>query len=241
MTETYVLPPRGPLGFQDGQLEALKWIALASMFLDHFGRHLLGWGQDTWVFALGRIAFPLFAVVLALNLARDGDRARRSARTAVRLGLWCVVAVVPSVWARGEPQTVNVLGTLALGAALCWAIASPAHWAARGLAIVAVTAASWWVEFGLAGVFLVGAMFLWCTQRQIEAALLAALPLLLTALQNASFGGVPALLGTLAGVPIALLVRQMPMRMPRLKLAFYLVYPVHLALIGALKGPPPLL
>ena len=61
-----------PLSFSDGQLEALKWIALASMFLDHFGRHLLGWGQETWVFALGRIAFPLFALVLALNLARAG-------------------------------------------------------------------------------------------------------------------------------------------------------------------------
>jgi hypothetical protein len=61
------LPASARLRFTDGQLEALKWIALASMFLDHFGRHLLGWGQDTWVFALGRIAFPLFAWVLALT------------------------------------------------------------------------------------------------------------------------------------------------------------------------------
>jgi len=129
-----------PLRFSDGQLEALKWIALASMFLDHFGRHLLGWGQDTWVFALGRIAFPLFALVLALNL------------------------------------------------------------------------------------------------RQPEAALLALVMFLLTAWLNASFGGWPGLLGTLAVLPIAWGVSLLPLSVPRLRLAFYLVYPLHLALIGALKA-----
>src|SRR5215212_1508190 len=101
----------GPFGWSDGQLEALKWIALASMFLDHFGRHLLGYGQETWVFALGRVAFPLFVLVLALNLSRPGDRTARAPRTARRLALWCVVAVLPPVWARGEPMLVNVLGT----------------------------------------------------------------------------------------------------------------------------------
>src|SRR3954465_9533777 len=93
-----------PLSFTDGQPEALKWIALASMFLDHFGRHLIGYGQDTWVFALGRIAFPLFSLVLALNLSREGDPPARAARPALRLGAWCAVSVLPSIWARGEPM-----------------------------------------------------------------------------------------------------------------------------------------
>jgi TraX protein len=115
-----------PLGFTNGQLEFLKWIALATMFLDHFGRHLLGYGKDTWIFASGRMAFPLFALVLALNLAREGERAARAWRTAKRLAVWCAVAVLPSVWARGEPMLVNVLGTLGLGATLCWTIASTA-------------------------------------------------------------------------------------------------------------------
>lgn len=229
-------PLHGPLGFADGQLEALKWIALASMFLDHFGRHLIGYGQDTWVFALGRIAFPLFSVVLALNLSREGDRAARAARTAVRLGIWCAVAVLPSIWARGEPMMVNVLGTLGLGAALCWVIASPGPMAPRLAVAFAVAVASRWVEFGLAGVFMIPAIYLWCTERKPEAAALAAVLYLMTAWFNASFGDWPALLGTLSGVLIAWGVRQLPLEVPRLKLAFYLVYPVHLALIGALKS-----
>ena len=223
------------MDFTDGQLEGLKWIALGSMFLDHFGRHLLGYGQDTWVFALGRIAFPLFAIVLALNLARRGDRAARAARTARRLALWCAISVAPSIWARGEPMLVNVLATLGLGAALCWAFASAARLTLRLAVCVAIALASSQVEFGLAGVFLIPAIYLCRTGLQPAAAILAALLLFATAWLNASFGGLPALIGTLAAVPIAWGVRGLPVSVPRLQLAFYLVYPLHLALIGALK------
>lgn len=225
-----------PLGFTDGQLEALKWIAMALMFLDHFGRLLLGYGVDTWVFALSRAAFPLFAIVLGLNLARPGQQAARAARTARRLALWCLVAVPPSIWARGEPLLVNVLGTLALGAALCWALAaSGPAWARLALALLAMVAANW-VEFGLPGVLLIPAVYAWATSGRAEAGLMALLLLLVTGWLNALFGGWPALLGTGASLAIAGTARQLPVRVPRYKLAFYLVYPLHLALIGALRA-----
>ena len=53
---------------------------------------------------------------------------------------------------------------------------------------------------------------------------------------NVSFGGWPALWGTLAVLPIAWGVSRLEVSVPRLRLAFYLVYPLHLALIGALKA-----
>ena len=225
-----------PLSFSDGQLEALKWIALASMFLDHFGRHLLGWGQDTWVFALGRIAFPLFALVLALNLAREGDRAARAARTA-----------------RGSPYGARCRCCPRSGRGVnrrwstCWA-----HWAwARPCAGPSPARRLWpgalWSAWpsrsrrsgsnsGLPGVFVIPAIYLWCTQRQPEAALLALVFFLLTVWLNTSFGGWAGLLGTLAVLPIAWGVSRLAVSVPRLQLAFYLVYPLHLALIGALKA-----
>ena len=224
--------------YTDGQLELLKWVALASMFVDHIGRHLLGAGYSTWEFGLGRIAFPLFVLVIGLNLARPGDRAARAARTTQRLAFWCVVSLVPSVMARGEPQMINVLGTLGLGAALCWAIESRATIPLRVLACLAVAVASNHVEFGLAGVFLVAAIYLWQAHDEPGAALVAVLLFLATAWLNRTFGGVYGLLGTLACVPIALLARQVPARVPRLKLAFYLIYPLHLALIGVAKRMP---
>jgi hypothetical protein len=228
-------PPRAPSGFTNGQLEFLKWIALASMFLDHFGRHLLGYGNETWVFALGRIAFPLFTLVLALNLAREGERAARAARTARRLALWCLISVPPSIWARGEPMLVNVLGTLALGAALCWALSSGARLAWRATLGAAVVFASPYVEFGLAGVVLIPGIYLWSTSRAPVAAVVAATGFLMTGWLNVSHGGVPALMGTLVCLPLAWAVSHLPVSAPRLKLVFYLVYPLHLALIGALK------
>jgi hypothetical protein len=226
-------PP--PLGWTDGALEAMKWVALASMFVDHFGRHLMGHPQDGWVFALGRIAFPLFALVLGLNLARAGDRARRAARTATRLAVWCAIAVLPSIWARGDPWVVNVLGTLGLGALVCWALESDAPLALRLAVCVAIAAAASFVEFGVAGVFLAPAVYLAASRRDPGLAVLAAVLLGAVAWLNASFGGMAALAGTLAGVGLALAVRRSPLRVPRAQWFFYVTYPLHLALIGAMK------
>jgi hypothetical protein len=224
-----------PRTYSDGQLELLKWIALASMFIDHFGRHLLGVADATWVFGAGRVAFPLFAMVLGLNLARPGDRAGRAARSTLRLAIWCAISVVPSVLTRGEPGVVNVFGTLGLGAALCWVIESRAAMPLRVAACIGIGIASAHVEFGLPGVFLVGTIFMWRAQQCPEAALLAILLLLATAWLNSTTGGLYGLFGTLACVPMAWMVRHMPARVPRMKLLFYFIYPIHLALIGVAK------
>jgi hypothetical protein len=232
----HAAPSRAPLGFADGQLEAIKWLALASMFTDHIGRHLLGWPQDSWVFAVGRLAFPCFAFVLGVNLARTGDREHRAGRTALRLLGWGAVSIAPSVWARGDPQVLNVLVTLGLGAALCWAVEGTAHWLWRMLATLAIAAAAWFAEFGVGGVFLVPAVYLACAHRHAGFAVVALLLAVATAALNAQFGGPPAFAATLACLPLVALVRALPVAMPRWQLFFYLLYPAHLALIGALKS-----
>jgi TraX protein len=228
-------PHPAPLGFSNGQLEALKWIGIGSMFCDHIGRHLLGMPHESWAFIAGRLAFPLFALVLAVNLAREGDRAERAARTTVRLSLWGAVAVLPSIWARGDPMMLNVLFTLALGAAVCWALESAGPVWLRALACLAIAAASWLVEFGTAGVFLVAAVYLWSTQRGSGLAFVVLLLLAATGWLNALFGGWASFFSTLAAVPVAWLVRQVRLPVPRLQHLFYIVYPVHLAIIGWLK------
>jgi hypothetical protein len=220
----------------DTQLETLKWIALGSMFIDHFGRLLLGHPDDGWVFAAGRLAFPLFCYVLALNLARDGDRVARAWRVARRLAIWAAVSVPPSIWARGEPWLLNVLATLSLGAVLCAVIAMQGRVVLRAAITVAVALASWYVEFGTAGVFLIPAIYLWATERRPEATILAMLLLSLTAWLNAMFGGGWAFAATLATAPLAWAIRSTAFGIGRHKLSFYIVYPAHLALIGALKA-----
>lgn len=231
---TLATPLAARPGFSDSQLECLKWIALASMLLDHVGRLWLGHPSTGWVFAGGRLAFPLFALVLGFNLARPGGQATRAARTARRLALWCAVSVLPSILARGQPATINVLGTLGLGAALCWAFAAQAAPGRALLVSAAALAASWHVEFGLAGVLIVPMAWL-ARQGQREAPWLLLLLVLLTGWLNAQAGGLPAMLGTVAALPLASLVSRLPLRVPRLGRAFYWFYPLHLAVIGLYK------
>jgi hypothetical protein len=218
----------------DGQLEALKWIAVASMFIDHFGRHLFDWSQESIVFGAGRLAFPLFVLVLGCNLARPGDRAARAARTTVRLAIACAVSTPAAIWARGEPQLVNVFGTLAIGAALCWVLATTGHLAWRAALCGLLCAAANHVEFDVMGACLVPAIYLWRAHDRREAAAFAAVLFLALAHLNGSFGGPNGYLGTLTVLPVAWAVAHLPLRVPRMRWLFYAIYPLHLALIGAL-------
>lgn len=227
-------PPQR-LAITDGQLESLKWIALASMVLDHVGRLWLDYPARSWVFAGGRLAFPLFAIVLGLNLARPGDQAARAARVARRLGLWCAISLVPSVLARGHPLLVNVLGTLGLGAALCWAFAASPRPAVTFTLCALVLVACAHVEFGLAGVLLVPMAWLAQTGRARDGSWLALVLVALVGLLNQRAGGLPALAMTLAALPLLALARHLPLRAPRLGRAFYWFYPLHLGVIGLLR------
>lgn len=66
-----------------GARELLKWIALLAMTGDHVAKVVFG-GYVPVVGELGRIAFPLFALVMACNLARPGADLRRSIRRLLR-------------------------------------------------------------------------------------------------------------------------------------------------------------
>lgn len=79
-TRTWPATLRAPaLAFTDGRLEAVKWLALLCMLLDHVNKYLLA-GAEPALFALGRLALPLFGFVLAYNLARPGALARGAYR-----------------------------------------------------------------------------------------------------------------------------------------------------------------
>lgn len=222
--------------FTDGQLELIKWLAMVSMFIDHFGRHLFGWGEETVVFGAGRLAFPLFALVLACNLARPGDNTARAKRTALRLALACAVATPAAIWARGDPTQINVFATLGLGAALYWVFSSASYREWRMLFCVLVAIAAWYVEFALIGVVFVAAIALWRFKPQLKTAALAAVGFLALTCFNAFFGGVYAIVGTLAVLPLVWAVSYVPIVLPRMPWFFYAIYPAHLALIGALKA-----
>ena len=108
-----------------GTLEALKWLALLLMTLDHVNKHLLH-ASVPELFAAGRLALPLFGFVLGYNLARPGALASGAyLRTARRLALFGSIATVPFIALGGLGWgwwSFNIMATLLVATLCAWLI-----------------------------------------------------------------------------------------------------------------------
>lgn len=75
---TYLLQAYGTLlklHLTRSQQDVLKWLAVVIMPLDHSNRTL--WTYHPWVMAIGRLAFPLFAFLIAYNTTLRGVQLRK--------------------------------------------------------------------------------------------------------------------------------------------------------------------
>lgn len=97
--------------------EWLKWLALVLMTGDHVNKVLFA-GQLPWLTEIARVAFPVFAVVLAYNMAREGADYQRQWW---RLLCWGIIAQPFHAIAFGYALPLNVLLTFSLAVAVIWA------------------------------------------------------------------------------------------------------------------------
>lgn len=219
--ETAVARLRSP---DSGAVETMKVLGLAAMICDHWNRIVLD-SQALGLTMVGRVAFPLFAFVLAVNLARSTiDRGDYF----MRLVLWGVLTQPIYIWATGS-QNLNILITLAVGLQLVRAFetlgaAGPKHdrrsaWIHLGVTLAASLA----VDYPLLGPLLVLVLHAWLRRPTVDRGLfvLAVLAALNT---DAAF-----VLPTLAAVAVAWTVALLRPPLPRLRWAFYIVYPGHFA------------
>ena len=145
-----------------------QWLALATMTVDHLTRYVLpaGWELGWAGSSIGRIAFPLFAAMVAWHGLFNTRNPLRYARRILVIGL---VAQLPYMMMprASDALVLNVCFTLAAG--LAWGAAlrdllarqrrgelSP-PWLALG---VAASLAVWylagdWVEYGHRGLLLI--------------------------------------------------------------------------------------
>ncbi|MBF8222028.1 TraX family protein [Halomonas sp. 328] len=229
-----------------------QWLALLTMSPDHLVRHLLGPESALawWPESLGRLAFPLFAAMVAWH---DYHTSRDPLRYARRILLIGGLAQLPyALMPRPEaPYVLNVCFTLAAG--LAWAhwakgaLAQWAHgessalarsllpWAGLVLSLGAWWALGFWVEFGHAGLALVPALMLALSQQAAppEQRWIAGLPALaIAALLNP---GIQASAFALAGVLLAWAMAgaglpRVPWPLPRWLWRAW--YPGHFALLA---------
>jgi hypothetical protein len=214
------------------QQEALKLLAFALMVLDHVA---VVWPDLPGALVLrsvGRLAFPLFAYLIAYNLI---IRRVDPARYYWPLLLLAVVSQLPAIWALGSFK-VNIYGTLLAGVMVWRIITAPAwgHWL-RGVILgvmlgLFLAAGAVLLDYGVLGVLLIPALALLLRQPGTGTVWLVGLVLfLLNPLWWWSV--VPLLL-----VPVVMLFagfRGIP-RFPRW--VWYAAYPAHLLALGVLAA-----
>jgi len=195
--------------------ELLKWIAVVFMTCDHVAKIICG-GYVPGLSEAGRVAMPLFALVMAYNLAQPEADVAKSVR---RLFLWGLFAQPVHALAFGYWLPLNILLTFALSAAVIFA-AVHRNWIALAFAAVVLPA---FVDYQWAGVGFVLLAWLWFRGGP-HIAVVAAFAAICWFNGN---------LWALAAIPVALMLARSTAPVPRTRWAFYGYYVGHLALLAA--------
>ena len=215
-----------PLTLSSGTLEALKWLALLLMTIDHVNKHLLH-ASVPELFAAGRLALPLFGFVLGYNLARPGALASGAfPRTAGRLAVFGSIATMPFIALGGLAWgwwPFNIMATL-LVATLCAWLIEVGGWTRIALACVVFVLGGSLVEFWWLG--LAACLFSWAYCRRPSWRLLVLWTASLVALYVINRN-----LWALAALPLIFAAGHVRLSVPRGRLGFYVYYPAHLAVL----------
>lgn len=195
--------------------EVLKWLAVILMTGDHFAKVVYG-GYVPGLSEAGRVAFPLFALVMAYNLAQPGADVAKSVR---RLGIWGLIAQPVHALAFGYWLPLNILITFSLSAAAICA-AQQRKWFALALAAAVLPL---FVDYQWSGVAFVLVTWLGFRSGGPLLVLAAFAPL-------CAFNGN---LWALLAVPVSVSLCRVSLSVPRGRWAFYGYYVGHLAVLGA--------
>lgn len=204
-----------------GTLEALKWVALVAMVADHVNTVLLGRSVG-WLYDVGRIAMPLFCLVLGENIARAGADLDALRRRLLAVGVVCIPLTAWTING-GNVLPLNVMLTFALAVAV-WRdqVAGGLVWTALAVPLAL------FVDYQWSGVALVVAAAWWARAGGTAAALAVGAALLAICLYN---GNGWALVG--AGLFFASYGQRW--QVPRVRWLFWWFYPVHLAVLAGLE------
>ncbi|MND55656.1 TraX protein [compost metagenome] len=221
-------------------LDLVKWTAMLTMVADHL-RFL--WPGADGLFVVGRLAFPLFCLAIAVNVGRARGGALYTRGNLRYLGLMLVFAVLSEPayrWLDSGSPTFSVMPTLVLGLLVAWGVHHPLM-SARVLGFAGLLAGWLFSEqlmYGLPGVMLPGA---WLMARR-QGGMAWLLPCLLAMGGNLTNSWlrehllapitVLTLIAAALAIPVGLLLlRHDDWRVPAVGRWGYLFYPVHLLVI----------
>jgi hypothetical protein len=213
----------------DGTIEALKWLALVAMTSDHINHALFKW-QLPVMSQFGRIAMPLFGLVLAYNLARPHALQKGiHGRVMARLAIFGILATPFYIGAFEKAKWVplNILFTLMLATGIIYLIEKGGFYREL-LAITLFIIGGIFVEYIWFGLGYCLAAWYYCKKPCLWRLLLWVCSTAGLYYANDNFWA-------LAALPIIFMATKQNYKMPRLRLAFYIYYPLHLAILLLLK------
>lgn len=213
----------------NGTLEGLKWLALLLMTLDHINKYLFN-GTLSYLYEAGRLAMPIFVVVLAYNLARPGQLEKKVyQRTMMRLAVWGAIASVPYI-ALGTVFTnwlpLNILFTLLALTSTAYFIERGNLVAAWGIFLVSGALVEYWwpcLIFGLAT---------WSYFKRPDF-FSASIAIIACASLDFINGNSWAMIVFI----IVFSATHIDLKMPRIKWFFYIYYPLHLCILWLIRIP----
>ncbi|XKE46020.1 conjugal transfer protein TraX [Halomonas organivorans] len=219
-----------------------QWLAVVAMTAEHLARFVLpdAWGLAPWATLVGRIAFPLFAAMVAWHAVHN---TRDPLGYALRMLAIALIAQLPYALVL-DTERLNVVFTLALGLLLTapmLRIDYPALFVAMFIAVGIGPVADAF-EYGPPGLLLVPAFALAFQPAPAHWRPLLAIPAAVIGYHlNPGLVFNLVSLATVLGL-LVLLVRfsgHVTARLPAMPRALWLSwYPLHFALIAALTSLP---
>lgn len=226
--------PKAPLHalipkLTSGQQEALKWLAITTMVIDHINGLLFHYGEPALLW-IGRLAFPLFAFLIAYNLIVRSVKPTRYLYPLIFFAI-CTQPITYLVWNvwRGNIFMTLALGVLFVGLQRMAAKRMPV-WLSYLFIAVFITFPAWHVDYGVYGVFLIP-VIVFFLEHPRPLLLVGTSFYLLSVNTFAPYSVVPLLL-----IPIiyALTRLEIPLRRTN-PWFFYLFYPVHLLVLEVIQ------
>tara|TARA_Y100001937_G_C7136776_1_gene340461 strand:- start:5348 stop:6043 length:696 start_codon:yes stop_codon:yes gene_type:complete len=220
-----------PDKISNGALEGLKYLALLFMIGDHVNKYLFN-ATLPGLFELGRLAMPLFGIVMAYNLARPGIADPHIKRLLIRLAVFGAVST-PFFIALGGIKfgwwPLNILFTLLIAAVVVRLLDSgrPVYVV---LAVAIFLLAGSAVEFQWYGLAVVVTAWLYFDRA-------TPWTLTLLILSCASLWFINGNFYALAALPLVYVATHINIDLPRQKWLFYGFYPVHLFALWLIRIP----
>lgn len=215
----------------DSGRELLKWIALATMTIDHIG--LILYPQIPVLRIIGRVSYPLFAYLLVLGMSSThdpGNYLKRMIYFALLSQLPFAIANEVPIW-----QHLNIFFTLSLGIILIYLLDR------NNILLLAplIAAVIIPVDYGSYGLATILFLYIMRSSRRIGVILLIALNLLLipfeTTYQPLALLALPIIL-LHSGGRLMLTNRSEKTPHPLIpRYFFYVYYPAHLLALALIR------